>query len=119
MHAEEHTGSSVSIAPSGQIIVKGARVTSVSGSTFTAETGWGAARMSWSIQTSGSTRFTPDLGSAATVARIKVGHTVSFTGTLNGSIAKPTVNASSTRKAAPLSYGHSLVIPLSGYTAGL
>lgn len=96
-HAEEAVGSSLSIAPSGQIIVKGARVVGVSGSTIIAETGWGEAKMTWSIQTTGSTKFTPDLGSTATVAKVAKGHTISFTGMLNGSLAKPTVIANAVK----------------------
>jgi hypothetical protein len=92
VHADE-AGSSLSIAPSGQIIVKGARVVSVYGSTIVAETGWGAAKLSFAVQTSGSTRFVPELSSAQALAAIRPGHSISFSGELSGSLARPTVLA--------------------------
>lgn len=91
--AEEESGSSLSIAPTGQIIVKGARVVSVYGTTIIAETGWGAAKLSFAVQTSGSTRFVPELGSAQALAAIRPGHTLSFSGALSGSLTRPTVLA--------------------------
>lgn len=92
VYADE-AGSSLSIAPSGQIIVKGARVVSVYGSTIVAETGWGVAKISFAVQTSGSTRFVPELSSAQALAAIRPGHTISFSGELSGSLARPTVLA--------------------------
>ncbi len=89
----DEVGSSLSIAPSGQIIVKGARVVSVYGSTIVAETGWGVAKLSFAVQTSGSTRFVPELSSAQALAAIRPGHTISFSGELSGSLARPTVLA--------------------------
>lgn len=95
-HAQEDsTGSSLSIAPSGQIIAKGARIISVSGNIITAETSWGAARVLWQLQTTGSTRFIPDLGSTATVSSMEKGQTISFTGTIHSGSAKPSVLVSS------------------------
>lgn len=89
----EEVGSSLSIAPSGQIIVKGARVVSVYGSTIVAETGWGVAKLSFAVQTSGSTRFVPELSSVQALSAIRPGHTISFSGELSGSLARPTVLA--------------------------
>lgn len=91
-HADE-SASSLSIAPTGQIIVKGARVLAVNGSTIIAETGWGAAKISFAVQTSGSTRFVPEIGSAQALSAIRPGHTVSFSGSMVGSMARPTVIA--------------------------
>lgn len=90
--AEE--GSSLSVAPGGQIIVKGAQVVSISGNVIVAETAWGAASLSWIVQTSGSTKFVPEIGSVQALRSMKPGHTIAFTGTLVGSLARPTVIAS-------------------------
>ncbi len=90
-HADET--SSVSIASTGQVIVKNAVVTGVAGSVIHAEALWGAARIAFSVQTTGSTRFVPDLGSREALRAIEKGHTISFSGSMSGSLAKPTVNA--------------------------
>jgi hypothetical protein len=55
------SGSSITIAPSGQIIAKGAVVKSIKGSVLTVETVWGSAKITWAVQATGSTKFTPDL----------------------------------------------------------
>lgn len=95
-HAQEgERDSGLSIAPSGQIIAKGARVIAVTGNVLTVETTWGAAKISWTLQTTGSTKFTPDLGSTATVNSMKPGQTISFSGTISPGSAKPTVLAAS------------------------
>ena len=72
---------SISIASSGQTIVRGARVTSVSGNVVTARTTWGSSTLSWSIRTSGSTKFYPaDAISSDTLRAIQLGDIVSFSG---------------------------------------
>lgn len=92
VHADE-VGSSLSIAPSGQIIVKGARVVSIHGSTIVVETGWGVATLSFAVRTTGSTRFVPELSSVQALSAIRPGHTISFSGELSGSLTRPTVLA--------------------------
>ncbi len=108
VHADE-SASSITIAPTGQVIVKGARVTSVSGNSIHAEAEWGAAQIAFVVQTTGSTRFMPDLGSSEALRAIKKGHTISFTGTLSGTIAKPTVVATVLRDAELLKEAVSVV----------
>jgi hypothetical protein len=97
-HAAE-VASSLTIAPTGQVIIKGARVTGISGSTIFAETGWGKARIAFTVQTSGSTRFFPDMGSTYALGAIEKGHTISFSGMLLGSLAKPTIAATVVKDA--------------------
>ena len=90
-------GSSVSIAPNGQVMVKDATVVSVFGSVIYAKTKWAGSEITWTVQTSGSTKFTPDLGSASALSHMKPGDTLSFSGVLGE--AGLTVRAASVRNA--------------------
>jgi|GEM_PF-2322507 len=92
-YAQEGVGSSLSIAPTGQVIVKGATVTAISGSTITASTKWGSTVLTWTVHTTGSTRFVPVIPSKEAIQKIKVGHSISFSGALATSLSRPTVNA--------------------------
>lgn len=92
--AQESSGSSVSIAPAGQTIVKNASVVSVSPGVIRAEASWGATRITFLVHVTGSTRFVPDMNSRDAMAAIKAGQTISFTGTLGFSNQRPTVAAS-------------------------
>jgi hypothetical protein len=108
-HADEDTGASISIAPNGQIIVKGATVTGVYGNVITAETVWGPMRLYWTIQTTGSTRFAPDVGSEHALSRIEIGHTVGFSGTVSSSNGKPIVLATAVKDAELIQESVSIV----------
>ena len=77
--------SQVSIASSGQVIVKGAIVTSVSGNTITAKAVWGSMSLIWTIRTDGSTHFVPDAVSTAALRAIKIGDTIAFSGDIDAS----------------------------------
>ena len=90
----DEAAASLSIAPSGQVILKNARVVAVAGPNISVEAFWGMARISAVIQTTGSTRFVPDMASADALAALTPGQTVSVTGTLSGSFERPTVIAS-------------------------
>ncbi len=80
-HAAE---SNITIASSGQVIVRGAKVVAVSGSAITARTTWGASSLTWSVRTSGSTKFYPaGSTSTETLHAIKIGDEVSFSGALD------------------------------------
>ncbi len=89
--------SQVSIASSGQVIVKGAIVTSVSGNTITAKAMWGSMSLTWTISTDGSTHFVPDAVSTAALRAIKIGDTIAFSGDIDASAYSPTVIASSVK----------------------
>jgi hypothetical protein len=86
--------SQVSIASSGQVIVKGATVTSVSGNTITARVAWGSMSFIWTVTTDGSTHFSPATSSSAALKAIKIGDTIAFTGDIDTSVYNPTVIAS-------------------------
>ena len=74
----------VAIADSGNVLVRGAKVTAISGSTITAVTTAGASTLTWTVTTDGSTSFVTSTGSGSSLAQISVGDTVSFAGALSG-----------------------------------
>lgn len=95
-HADTTQGQ-ISIAANGQVIAKGAIVTSISGDVIKARTGWGAMSFNWTIVTGGSTRFVPDATSTEALKAIRIGDTISFSGNLDDSAYTPTVIASVVR----------------------
>ena len=74
----------VAIADSGNVLVRGAKVTAISGSTITAVTTAGASTLTWTVTTDGSTSFVTSTGSGSSLAQISVGDTISFAGALSG-----------------------------------
>ncbi len=74
----------VAINASGNVLVRGAKVTGISGSTLTVTTTAGASTLSWAVTTDGSTAFVTSAGSGSSLAQISVGDTVSFAGALTG-----------------------------------
>lgn len=95
-HADT-SGAQLSIAASGQIIARGAEVVSVSGNTVVVSTEWAGVRVLWTVQVTGSTKVSPDIGSASIVKRIQPGHTVGFSGMLSGEGGRSVVLASALR----------------------
>lgn len=94
-HADEL--SQLTIAPTGQVMVRGAVVTAVDGYTVTATSKWGSASLQWSVQTTGSTAFIPRLSSADALKAIKVGDTIEFNGSIDSQSSSFAVTASSLR----------------------
>ncbi len=75
----------VAINASGNVLVRGAKVTGINGSTLTVTTTAGASTLSWAVTTDSSTAFVTSSGSGSSLAQISVGDTVSFAGALTGS----------------------------------
>lgn len=75
----------IGINASGEVLVRGAKITGVNGSTLTVTTTAGASTLSWAVTTDSSTTFITSSGSASSLAQIAVGDTVSFAGSLTGS----------------------------------
>jgi len=75
----------VAITDSGNILVRGAKVTAVSGGTITATTVAGASTLTWTVTTDSSTAFSASAGGSSSLGSISVGDTISFAGTLSGS----------------------------------
>ena len=85
--------SQLSIAASGQVIVKDAVVSGISGNSIIVMSTWGSFSMTWTVNTNGSTRFQPNASSTAALKLIKVGDTISFSGDLDTTASQPTVSA--------------------------
>lgn len=77
---EVRSGTSVAIGNNGGVLVRGAEVTAVSGSTVTARTTWGDTSVSWTVQTDGDTDFIDLGGDGSALADVNVGETISFSG---------------------------------------
>ncbi len=75
----------VAITDGGKVLVRGAKVTSVSGSTVNTSVTWGTTVLNWSVSTNGSTEFLDARGKkTGALGSIVVGDTISFAGTLTG-----------------------------------
>jgi len=105
----QESGSALTIAPTGQVIVKDAKVVAVNGSIIVAQTVWGSAIITLTIQTSGSTRFVPSIGSVEFLRSIKPGNSISFSGALAGTLSDPTVSASVVKDSTLLQESASIV----------
>ena len=89
---------SINFGENGRVAVSGAKVTSVSGGTINATTGFGSVNFTWSVATDGSTKFTRRPGGISSISEISVGDVISFSGSLNTAVASPlTVKASSVK----------------------
>ncbi len=79
----------VHIGDDGKVLVRGAKVTSVSGTTVNATTTWGSVVMNWAITTDGNTEFVRRFGGASGVSEISVNDFVSFSGMILTTTASP------------------------------
>lgn len=84
----------VHIGDDGRILVRGAKVTSVSGTTLNASVSWGSYSMNWIILTSPATKFQSRPERNNSLAGIQAGDVISFKGTLDSNSSTPSVNAS-------------------------
>lgn len=83
---------SVIITNDGDVAVRNATVTGVSGSTITAQSAFGPTVLNWTVNTGTSTKFIAAKGAATTTATVRTGDTVSFLGMIDRARAF-TVNA--------------------------
>lgn len=74
----------IAITDAGNVLVRGAKVTGITGSTLTVTTTAGSSTLSWAVTTGTSTAFVTSTGSASSLGAISVGDTVSFAGMLSG-----------------------------------
>ena len=68
----------------GKALVRGAKVTSVSGSTINATVTWGTSTLNWTVNTDGATKYYNRLGNTGVFADIVAGDSISFAGTISG-----------------------------------
>lgn len=79
----------VHITERGNVLVRGAKVTAISGNTISASTAWGGASMAWNVVTDGNTQFIRRAGGKSSISEISVGDFVSFQGALQTSVTSP------------------------------
>ena len=111
----------ISIASTGQVIVRDAKVVYTSGNTITARSSWGAMEIAWTVITSGSTRFVPDADSSLAIKSIKAGDLIDFSGEIDSSSGFATVHArvvkdNALQKEAVTQTGTVLAIDTAGRT---
>lgn len=87
------SGVEINIGGNGNVLVRGAKVTSVSSSTVSANTNYGSSILGWTVKTNGDTEFTTNKGGSTGIAQIVVGDVISFRGSLDQAISGLTVNA--------------------------
>ncbi|MDP2704895.1 MAG: DUF5666 domain-containing protein [Patescibacteria group bacterium] len=83
----------IHIIDNGNVLVRGAQVTAVSGNTITASTAIGSTTVSWLVNVSSSTDFIHKYSGKSSLADISVGDYLSFSGKMNTSASQLTVNA--------------------------
>jgi len=104
------TGSSlwpleIHISNNGLILLRSARVVSISGSTLTVSTAWGSSDFIWTVQTNATrfetrdfgTRFLSRDGKKSSLANIQEGDKVTITGALDPAAQEPVIKADSVR----------------------
>ena len=83
----------VHIAGSGLVLLRGARVLSVSGNTIEVGMTWGSSEFKWSVHTNFSTKFLDRDGEKASVTNIHIGDVITVTGNVTQSGVRPVIDA--------------------------
>jgi hypothetical protein len=96
----------VHIYDSGKVLVRGAKVTSVNGTTVNATTTWGSAVVNWAVQTNASTQFVRRSGGTSSASEISVGDFVSFNGNLLTTTGSPLTVQATTLKDWSIQKAH-------------
>ena len=85
----------VHINDNGSVLVRGAKVTAISGSIISASTTFGTSSIAWTIDGSGISKVTRRYGGNGTMADIQVGDYLSFNGALTTTASGFSVKATS------------------------
>ncbi len=83
----------VHISDNGNVLMRGAKVTKINGSTITAANTWGSATLSWTVNTNSNTSFIRRFGGTSSLSEISVGDIVSVQGTLVTTTSELTIQA--------------------------
>ncbi len=83
----------IHVSNNGNVLVRGAKVTGVSGTTVNASTMWGSATLNWTVNTDTNTQFIRRFGGQSSVSEISVGDFISFKGMVVTTASAFTVNA--------------------------
>ena len=87
----------VHIYNNGTALVRGAKVSGVSGNAISATTTFGSYSINWTVGTSSSTNIIKRYGGATVISNIQNGDFISFSGVLNTVASQATVDATSVR----------------------
>lgn len=98
-YAESAPNLEVHIANNGFVLIRNATITSIAGSTITAEIAWGSSTLTWAVQTDGKTEFVQSDGEKGTLSGLKEGDMITITGELDPTVSEPTVIAETVRKS--------------------
>ncbi|MDO8664304.1 MAG: hypothetical protein Q7K44_02020 [Candidatus Liptonbacteria bacterium] len=79
----------IHITDNGKTLIRGAKVTSVSGNTINASATWGSVVFNWAVVTDSSTEFIRRYGSASKISEISIGDFISFQGALDTTVGSP------------------------------
>ena len=88
----------VHLTDNGKVIVRGAKITAINGTSLTATTTWGSVVMSWTVNTDNSTNFVRRFGGSSGVSEMAVGDIISFKGNLVSGTASPVTVLAKTLK---------------------
>lgn len=83
----------VHINNNGKVLVRGAKITSISGPTITATNTWGSTTMTWIVNTDTSTKSIRRYGGNSSLSEMSVGDYISFSGMLDTTASVLTVKA--------------------------
>ncbi len=85
--------SGINIADDGLVLLRGAQVISISGSTINVQLTWGSSDFTWAVETAYNTQYFSSTGAKETKQDIQVGDIVTATGMLTGSEGEPAITA--------------------------
>ncbi len=85
----------VHIGDNGKVLVRGAKVTAISGNTISAFTSWGSVNLNWTVNVMSNSQMVRKFGGNSNLSEIAIGDYLSFQGTLVTTSSSPfVVNAS-------------------------
>jgi len=88
----------INIANNGLVLLRGARVSAISGEIIYVEMKWNVARLTWTIRSNLNTKFLTSTGEKQSLADIRVGDIVNVTGELSDDGTGPVINAQFVRE---------------------
>ena len=88
----------IHIAGNGLVLLRGARVASISGSTINVAMAWGSSNFTWAVGTSYNTQFLTSTGQKESLQNIQVGDIITVTGMLANGGTGPAVDAQFVRE---------------------
>ncbi|OGG54136.1 hypothetical protein A3C20_02385 [Candidatus Kaiserbacteria bacterium RIFCSPHIGHO2_02_FULL_55_25] len=85
--------SEMNIANNGLVLLRGARVTDISGTTLTVTMAWGGTDFIWKVHTLYNTKYFTAQGEKGSLADIRTGDVITVSGALSENGAQPAVEA--------------------------